>query len=445
MEQQYKTSINGQSVHTTDLDRLGEAGALADDRVFAELFRMTPYDGATVAKGVLLSRGALVAANGGTGSVLVHPHRAFVGSRTAVATDAKKNLRDIRSAIAVGTAALAQSVTLAPNASGNPRWDLVYAAVTVDADGGSTIRKMKDPDSKVVSAVSIKAYLETTVALGVVAGTTAASPAFPAAPPDAGGTYYVPLAYVRVPTGFGAASAVNAKDIDTVAPVMTMASAAGVASLRPANQQNVTGGTAISGAGTSTQNGALAWSGTTNTRPGAYIPPTMSGIEALVIAIDVGNASSANWSHQHGAIVDDSRDWRYRLFRWTAGVGIGATAYGQFPWNQSGISSVLLPGVVGASAVMPGYSPGTVTTASGLGASGPGGTTQSVASLYATGAAAAATPAAGANVCTNVMPSGTGVYLYVDSSTGALKLGVTGVPLVSVIFWIEATASYENA
>src|SRR5689334_8947870 len=114
MENRFQHSLNGQSVQQADLNLLGETSALADDRVFAELFRMQPYDGATVRKGVLpfghsaSANAGLVVPNGATGSVLVNPLRAFVGSRTAVATSAKANWRDIRSALAVGSTTLGQ-------------------------------------------------------------------------------------------------------------------------------------------------------------------------------------------------------------------------------------------------------------------------------------------------------------------------------------------------
>ena len=67
------------------------------------------------------------------------------------------------------------------------------------------------------------------------------------------------------------------------------------------------------------------------------MPPTMSGCEGRLIAIDVQAAASANWSHQSQGVVDDSRDWRNRVFRWHAIVNPSAQAI--FPWDRSGTPS----------------------------------------------------------------------------------------------------------
>ncbi len=45
---------------------------------------------------------------------------------------------------------------------------------------------------------------------------------------------------------------------------------------------------------------------------------------------------------------------------------------------------------------------------------------------------------------TTVIASATSVGLYVDPSTGTLKLSVGGVPLVSVFVWLDATAPFVN-
>ncbi len=84
-------------------------------------------------------------------------------------------------------------------------------------------------------------------------------------------------------------------------------------------------------------------------------------------------------------------------------------------------------------------------TANGIGSSFVTGTSPlMLAGVCATGAGATATADDGANIPTTVMPTNTGMFLYVDESTGELKFRVTGVPLCSVIFWLDATASYEN-
>jgi hypothetical protein len=42
------------------------------------------------------------------------------------------------------------------------------------------------------------------------------------------------------------------------------------------------------------------------------------------------------------------------------------------------------------------------------------------------------------------MAPATRVRLYVDTATGALKVNITGVPLCSILFWVEATGPYWN-
>lgn len=443
MEDQFQLANNGQAVLKADLDGLGETSGLADDRVFAELFRMTPYDGSTVRKGMLPygsgTSGTVVAA-GASGSVSVNPFRAFVGTRTAVATNAKKNWRDIRSALGIGTTTLAQTVAIGANSTGNPRWDLVYAAVAVDANNAAVTRKRKNPTSKAVTSSSVVTTLATTVTLGVTPGTAGASPAFPATPTDSGGTYYVPLAYIRVPNGFGASSTVDPKDINEVAPVLAISRTTGASTLRPANQQNIVGGTAISGTGQTSQNGFAAWKGTAGQRPAVYMPPSMIGKEEILIALELGHASSANWSHQNNAIVDDKIDWRKRLFKWNAYVGNNSAAASEFPWNSLGGNKALSGSYVLEDGVA--AAPALATRTAGFGQSF---TIDADGVINVARFQAVDNVDNNANVPSTVQVSTAFVGLYVDAATGALKVAITGVPLCSFLIWLEATAPYPNA
>ncbi len=331
MENRYQHTLNGQSVLEEDLNLLGETSALADDRVFAELFRMTPYDGSTVRKGVLPSghdtsgRMPLVAGNGATGSVLVNPFRAFIGSRAAVATDAKKNWRDVRSAISIGSTALGQQVSFAANSSGNPRWDLVYASITVDGNAASVTRKKKDPTTKVISAASVVTQLATSAALAVQQGTAAASPTWPAVPADSGGVYRIPIAYVQIPNGFGASSTVTNGQIAAVAPVVRM-NVAGFAGPEPANCHFTSGSSCLTTAK------VQAW-GSSGTKPPIFLPSGMSGGQQLLIYLDLATGSE---THASGAIVD-TRDWRNRFVKWSLVVAApGATV----PWLAASAGTI---------------------------------------------------------------------------------------------------------
>lgn len=444
MEKTFKIDYNGQQIQKSDLELIGESAGLADDRVFAELMRLAPYTG-TVARGILAYgyRGSAgvgtVAPNGATGTVLVNPFRAIIGARTPAATDAKKAQRDIRSALVVaeGDTSLTHTVSIASNASGNPRWDLVYAAVAVDANSTPTVlRKVKDPTTKVISSQTVSVSKVTSITLGVAAGTPGASPAYPATPADSAGTYYVPLAYIRVPNGFNGTSTVVNTDINEIATVIQMSSRVGGYNLRP-SKSNVS----VTGVGTSTQNGSMAWNAGLGYRAGAYMPPSMAGAEGLLIAIDVSNAANGNWSHQSGDVIDDTIDWRNRIFRWSAVVGADGNPTGAFPWIGDANHMFLM--YSSSAGAMPGYSGGPDPAyAVGMGASF--GSIISYICTLASAGASAVTPINGYNVPANIMASGSAVSLYVDGATGNLKLNVRNTPRVSCFIWLEATAPFTN-
>lgn len=416
MEDRYQHTLNGQSVLQADLNVLGETSSLADDRVFAELFRMAPYDGSTVRKGVIpyahQESGAtpLVAPNGATGSVLVNPFRAVVGSRTAVSTHAKANWRDVRSAIAIGGSTLGQVVSFTANSSGNPRFDLVYAAVAVDANTSSVTRKRKDPTTKVISTASVVTRLATTVSVGVQVGTPGASPAWPAVPSDAGGVYYVPLAYVRIETGFGASSTVFPRQIANQAPVLSLSRAAGALAVSPATSQYTLTGTQQEGFGAG------------GNRPSVWMPPDMTGGQSLLIALDLEDASSANWSHQHNGVVD-SRDWRNRLTRWSASVRAGASA---FEWNAGALSLQNFPG----PAAPMGFPGGRHLVGHGT-------------TFTVDGSPGSALRLAGSHL--SEMDDSSFVSLYADAADGGkLKVSITGTPLVKIFAWVDFSGPYSN-
>lgn len=456
MEQTYQLQIDGQAVNQAELNTLGNVAGLADDRVFAELLRMTPKGG-SVAKGILpYGTTATIVPNGSSGSVLVNPFRAFVGSRTAVGTDALENWRGIRSAlvVATGDTSLSHVVAIAANASGNPRWDAIFAQVAIDANSAPVTRKVKDPSTAVVSEQTVSLFAQTTCTLGIVTGTAGATPAFPTLSSDSGTTYYILLGYVRVPTGFGASSTVSKQNVNESCAILSISSATGAGTLRPANQSNVDGGAGISSSGTSADNGVLKWTGTTGVRPAAYMPPSMQGMESIVVGIDLGGASNANWTHTDGAIIDDSRDWRNRVCRWSAIVGPNTTAYAQLPWTGStagSMMSVVDDGSVTATRRSPtmGYSPGTnPALAAGMGATFPNTNgaagSEYAAAIMASGSTSAQAIGVQANVPTDVMAVNTFIGIYADQTTGALKLHVIGVPRVAAFFWLDFTAQYPN-
>lgn len=443
MEKQFKLDFNGQQVQQQDFADIGETGGLADDRVFAELFRLAPYDGSTVSRGILryIYAGAsgsvgTVAPNGATGQIKVKPFRAVLGSRTTAGTEARKNWRDIRSGLSIAEGATSTDtlVTLSANSSGNPRWDLIYAAITPDANGASTTRKVKDATTRVVTPQSVVPNLITTVAIGSVTGTPGASPSFPATPTDSAGTYYIPLAYVRVPNGFGSSSTVLTTDIDDIAPVLMVSPAVGASRCRPANQQSKAGGAAISGTGTTTDNGLVAWGATSGHRPAVYMPPSMAGKEEILIAMDLFHASSTNWTHQDGSLVDDSIDWRNRLFKWTAMIATSGGSNCIFPWQSPVAGFPPIPGAFTVSTLDTNFA----STAHQIGFG------QSFTYDIAVGKATVATLVSGSNVPNTIMAGSTAVKLYTDLTSGALRVAITGAPGAVFFIWLEASAQYAG-
>jgi hypothetical protein len=425
MENQFRHSINGQSVLQADLNALGEASGLADDRVFAELFRMLPYNGSSPSRGIIpyahstSGTTATVAPNGASGSVLINPFRSVIGPRTAVGTDAKKNWRDVRSAIAVGSTALTQTQAIAANASGNPRWDLIWAAVAVDVNAATVARKVKDPTTKLISSQAVVTTVQTTVTIGISAGTPAASPVWPAVPSDAGGVYYIPLAYVRVPNGFGASSTVLPTDIATQAPILSISRGTGASSVGVADQQY-----AVS---TARQQ---AW-GASGTRPNIWMPPDMSGGSTVVCYFDFSNATPANWSHPNGGLVD-SRDWRGRLCRYTMMVRGSSGTDASPAWNSATPQG--FPDASGSSLVA---SFGDTAATIGHGFSQTinarsGGTTAYIFETDGTSFA--------------VMNDSIALRLYCDFADGGkLKVSwATDPGRIHLLFWLEFTGPYTN-
>lgn len=434
MEPRFQLLNNGQELQQTDVNLIADDAALADDRVIAEFLRLPYYDGVTVTKGVLPytdhhANTELVRPSGSNnGRVMVAPFRAIIGSRTAVATDSKKNWRDIRTTIYLGSAtALSGTIgPLAPGNSINPRWDLIYAIVTPDADAAGVSRYVKNPTTENIAASTIVTTQSTTISIAVVTGTAGASPALPAIPAD-GASYYIPLAYVRTgPTFTGGATGILGSDIYVVAPCVPMDRASGVITCRPATSQNTANQTGSGPAGLSTA--AIGTWGSSGVYPKTYLPPTACGAEKLLIALDLTNASSASWSIANYGVVDDSRDWRKHLFfSWgMAGYPSGGSA--SFAWLSAASP---IPNATFSGGI-PLYK---LATLAG----------QSFLSNMTAGASGFAGPHDGGMVfqatdqTMDFLNAGATIYLYVDDTDGKLKFyNVGGNPRAYVFICLEA-------
>lgn len=416
MEKTFQIQLVGQQVQQHDFDILGNVSGLADDRVFAELLRMTPYDGSTVSRGILpyqlhtglVSLSGTVVPSGADGSVVVSPFRAFIGSRTAEATEARDNWHGIRSGLLVheGDTSLTTPLLLAANSSGLARWDLVYAAVAVDADDETVTRKQKDTSTLVISDQTVVITKLTSISVAVQTGTPAASPAWPVIASDSGGTYYIPLAYVRVPNGFNGTATVDSKDIAVVAPTLRLAAATGAFTLSPADQQFTVGG----GAGITTTTIA-SWGNNQASRPAHWLPSSMSGGETVVAYLDLTTGSE---THANNAVVD-SRDWRGRLVRWTACVDPTVSIVDSFySAEQTGDDT-------------------NNQIASGMGYTGHNASaSRKFLDLPSTHLGA--------------MNDGSVIQIYADNSdSGKMKVTYTGSPNCKVLLWMDFSGQIENA
>lgn len=432
-------SVAGQELQRADVDNVGAVAGLMDDRVLAEFLRLTPYDGSNVYRTVVpydlvrplgFSYGAspnvatVVPSGSANGSIVINPFRVIVGSRNAAnaapsptnpaanyQADSLANWRDVRSAVFVGSStALTQTIQLAANASLSPRWDLVYATVSVDANGPAVSRRIKNPSGGAVTVQSVPEYLQTTVSIGVVTGTVAGT--IPALPADTATSFNVPLAAIRVPNPFTSTSTVSTRDVQAQMPNNGWHSLRGT-KMRPATGNNVR----MTGSG-------WAWGASGGTRPGPYMPPDwVSGGGTILAAVDCSNATPANWSVLNGGIVDDSIDWRNRLFRVTA-----MSSSFLFAFDPQAVSEGT-PNSAGASSLP------SVQLTNGFVADG--GLVSGNPTVFS------ATNAVLPNMAAN---STLGLYVDVVGGTGKLLFygSTTTVPATKVFFWIEYSGQQPN-
>ena len=448
-ENAYVETYSGQEVQLSDLDQIGTTAGLADDHVLAECLRLAPYTGSAVSKAILptgyraQSAPATVQTSGSAnGSINVNPFRAIVGSRNTVAaaptglsTDsaALANWRDIRSGVFVGTAAttLYKTIPLAANASGSPRWDLVYASIAVDANGPTVNRRVKNPTTGVIAVQNVPAYLCSPVTVAVITGTPGSTPALPTLPADGAGVYNIPLSYVAVPNGFTTTTTVIDSQIrtTTVNGVSEFADIKAGIKAKPCNGNN-DGNTAFNGGGNFAWNPAGALP-----RPAPWLPPDWIGGGVFVAQIDnTGATPSTSWSHQSLGVIDNSVDWRYRIIRVT-GVSHATLKFASDPTNVAGVSP--LPG--GNNSIFStspyGTSGNALSPLITLGSSFIYDSLYGTANTYAT-------------VWQNQLPLASPTYnvaLMVNMTTGALTWYTSGTGSnARFFFWIECTAQFPN-
>lgn len=424
METKFRHLLNGQEIEQDDINLIATDAALADDRVFAELFRMTPFDGVNITKGIVsYSQGPTVLPS--TGKVLVYPFRALIGSRVEESDDALDNWREIRSGIFMGSdTAFAEEVSFSSNPGIYSRWDLVYAKVIPDQLQTPVTRYVKtsgDPGMVVPTAISL--YLYTFIDLLTVTGTASATPALPSLPTDTAEQFFIPLAYVRIVTGYTSATTIDPTDVFEVAPQIRIANVTGVSTARPYSTGFDKAGPVLS----KSVGGVSDW-GFTGSRPPTFMPPSMTGEEILYIALDVLDGSSSNWSQDDDTILDDSRDWRNRVFQWTVqGSNLSSD---QYAWEQGTSAGEVIPA---------GYESVNYTALTPKITVGMGNSFQELVPASGKYSVAYLTD-------DNFAPVGSSdvIDIYVDPDTGYLKFKVTGTPGCKLFMRLCASPQFLN-
>lgn len=429
MEKQVQITTEGDEAQLNDFNRMGEAAGLADDRVLAELFRLLPRGSL---QKVILPQGvstwaaqtgvhstALVQGGTADGFIRVFPFRAIVSSNDG--SSMLEVVRGQRSAVYVGASGTTYSShAISANISANPRITLVYAAVTPNANGVTESRYNRDPSSQAITSNARVTYKTTTVVIGLVNGATGATPVRPPIPLDGAGTYYIELAYLWIPAGFGALSTINRQQIEEVASCIQLHSSTGAMTCAPANHQFKIGGSVDTRQTDQTQ----------QYRNGAYIPSTAVGGAERVIQIQL---SLAPVSHIDGDLIDDSIDWRFRLFTWNAFIKSGASTASGFASDRrtTGLPSPNARGVTG------------VSQDSGWGQSFIDDTNEIVFPSPLAGAHGRACLLDASRISFLGTPGTTFMMICVDS-VGALRVKMLGSPLGQVVIWLRATGPQSN-
>jgi hypothetical protein len=342
METQLKITVDGQSVALEDLNTLGEAGALADDRVFQTLF---PLGNPLIGGKAIIPLGSRVQPGhtlvhprpDAVSALLVAPFRAYIGATDASGTEGAQS--GARSAIFAGTSTVddtLQELAIDPTVSNN-RVDLVYARLARDVAAPAVLRAVKAADESVSSA-SVSTSVKCAVTIGVVKGIEASTPALPSEPSYSAGVYYVPLAYVRLVHPHTAITQITRKRVLEVAPIVPISRRVGAVSCQPATAQWKPGG-AIMASPTGGIGAAGIW------RPASFLPSTFQGRDERTIALSFQGATTGRslaLGEYH--VLDASRDWRGCIFRsdWYFRSGAGGFAWdaGEHPQAHAGVEPV---------------------------------------------------------------------------------------------------------
>jgi len=339
METLYQHTVPGQDVAEEELNWVAETAAKTDDHVLAELLRMIPgLSGGFVHKailpyrvealhpsGVAVNTTGIITPFGTTGSVLVYPFRALIGSRYV---GDQSIWYDIRTARFMGTIApvLAAQRVLSATVT-NSRWDLIYARVDLTVTSAPVERIVRTVGGDVAQNISL--YTDTTVTIGVVEGAEGATPVRPALPTDGSGAYYIGIAYVLLPHPFTSSTAVEPEWICEHVPVAPLAASTGAVTFRPAS---------FAYADDSALWAQRAW-GPADERPEEHLPATMLGGAQRFIALDFMDVTKS-LDPDVPTVMDNTIDWRNRVLTFV--VYGNAVAGRRFAWMPDSLPFVEL-------------------------------------------------------------------------------------------------------
>jgi hypothetical protein len=374
----FQLTIDGGSISRADLNLIAGAAAEAEDNAVSALVHTPPFPGGSRQRWVIGSDPGALVVSTVIGTVSIRPHTAMIGPASTAAN------------VGVTAAGPAGSIAI-PSGSGggNKRYDLIYETVSIDNSDPAVYRKAKNSTSRVISTALFSNTTSNLVEYHRIAGTeTTGTPVPPALPADPAGGYNIALAHVFVSSSYNAATDTTvANAISEITPIIDLPGAA-----RPMTAVGVLGGII------STDFAAASRA--------YFLPQLMSGSYPRFVAIDNSSAGPAT-----GTVLDDSMDWRKRLF----------TGFGQLG---------ALPAAGGGS--YPAASSPTFVTSGNSFHNDP--TLGSPARMIAFRGDSTRDAAYGANW----------VEINIDATTGALTYRKSGNFSGTTFFWITASAQFTN-
>lgn len=423
MKQQRIFNANGVEVTTADLNQIGFEAGTALDNAVSEFFRLQMRVGAGAAqKGVVpfstfksdgtnpQTAGIVTSSGNADRTIYIYPFLAAVAATAedTAPTTAWENTRTVEVVPSDSNAGILPSILqLATTDGTHSRCDLVWVKVSISSTTQSNVRFVRDPTTGVVSSPTEIVEISDTYSLGVTPGTTTTttSPARPTIPADTASDFYIPLAYIFIPPSFGA-TAVNNKWIQEVAPALPISRATGSVSMRPASWHHDETGPLLTQDDFNTGGGGH--------RAIGYAPSSWVGGEKLIVAASWNATGPVNIPQTNvtNHVIDNSCDWRRRIFFWQAAAG---TATSALPWDN---------GTPRASGTSSGFGQSFVDDGTGL------------------------ISIAGGVVAHAVNPGSlsSAIDIYVNLSDGTLRMNVPATnPNGNLIVRIEASGQLANS